>query len=122
MKKAGIPAVTLTALMLGLGVGTPANLAYAASASDYGYTESDLEAFLEAATEVQNIKVAYDPIFADAETEAEQEAIWTEATDKMVDAIQEAGLTIDQFNEIATTAQGDPELAQEIEEHRSDPQ
>lgn len=120
MKKAGIPAVALTALMLGLGVGAPANLAYAASASDYGYTESDLEAFAEAATEVQSINVTYDPLFAEAETKEEQDAIWNEATDRMVAAIQEAGLTIDEFNEIAATAQDDPELAEEIEQHRSD--
>jgi hypothetical protein len=119
MKKAGIPAVALTALMLGLGVAAPANLAHAASGSDYGYTESDIEAFAQAASEVQNINVTYDPLFAEAQTKEEQDAIWNEATAMMVAAIQEAGLTIDQFNEIATTAQSDPEFAQEIEEHRS---
>lgn len=117
MKRAGLPAVALTALMLGAA---PMTAAHAASGADYGYSDADLAAFAQAATEVQGINATYDPLFAEAESQDEQDALWNEATAMMVDAIENAGLTIDQFNEIATTAQSDPELAQEIEQHRGD--
>jgi GTP1/Obg family GTP-binding protein len=69
------------------------------------FSDAELQTFAEAAMEVQQINQEYQPQMQQAQTPEEQQSIRDEATEKMVEAIEEKGLSVEQYNEIASAAQ-----------------
>lgn len=81
------------------------------------FSSKELESFALAALEVQRINESYVPKLQEAKTPDQQEALRQEATGKMVEAIQDKGLSVDKYNQINAAAQANPEVASEISEH-----
>jgi hypothetical protein len=121
MKRASIIAVAAAAIATG-----PAWMS-AAAAQGYGaqpqqeqqqqmpsFSDAELQTFAEAAKEVQQINQEYQPQMQQAQTPEEQQSIRDEATEKMVEAIEQKGLSVEQYNQIASAAQSDPETAEKI--------
>lgn len=120
MKRASIIAVAAAAIAAG-----PAWMS-AAAAQGYGaptqqqpqqqpsFSDAELQTFAEAAMEVQQINQEYQPQMQQAQTPEEQQSIREEATEKMVEIIEQKGLSVEQYNEIASAAQSDPETAEKI--------
>lgn len=80
-------------------------------------SQQELETFAVAAVEVQRISDDYQLKFAGSATPQERETIQREATERMTKAVQDKGMTVDQYNEVARTAQSDAHLAEQINEY-----
>jgi hypothetical protein len=78
--------------------------------------QQQLETFAGAALEVQRISDDYQLRFASANSFQEQRAIQEEATNKMTKAVEDKGMTVDEYNEVARAAQADPDVATQISE------
>jgi hypothetical protein len=80
-------------------------------------SKQELETFAVAAIEVQRISDDYQSKFAASQTPQERQQIQKEATDKMTQAVEDKGLTVDQYNEVARAAQTDADVANQINEY-----
>jgi uncharacterized protein HemX len=81
------------------------------------FSETDLKSYAEAAKEVQQINQEYMPQFQAADSTQKKQAVQEEATQKMVEAIKEKGLSVERYNQIASTARDDPETAAKINQY-----
>ncbi len=83
-------------------------------------TDHEVEAFAEAQNEVGQIQQDYQTRIADAADPEAQQAIVEEANEKMVDAVQECGLSVERYNTILNSAHADPELQARISQAARD--
>lgn len=79
--------------------------------------QQQLQTFAVVALEVQRISDDYQSKFTTASTPEERQRVQQEATEKMTKAVEEKGMTVDQYNEVARVAQADAEVAQQITEY-----
>jgi len=79
-------------------------------------SDADIEAFAAALIDVQQIGQDWTQRMQEAEDQDEIAQMREDAREEMTVAIEEHGLTVQEYNEIATAAQGDPELAQRIQQ------
>ena len=70
--------------------------------------------FAKAQHQVDRIREEFNERLPNAQNSEEQQRIVQEANDKMVNAIQDQGLTVERYNTILTAAQSDPELQNRI--------
>lgn len=119
-------ATRITACATALGLAT-AMAAAPALADDYDtpppppqeqqaapLTEEKLDQFVEALSEVHEIRnEAAQELEATTDPEDAQ-AVQQKAQQQMIEAVEEAGLTIEEYNQIATMMGSDPELQERI--------
>lgn len=86
--------------------------AAAASISD-----QELRTFADAAVEVKKINDNYRPRYRAADTAAAKQQVQKEATEKMAEAVQSKGLSVDKYNQIVRVAQADPQVAKTIDDY-----
>lgn len=79
-------------------------------------SDADIEAFAAALIDVQQIGQDWTQRMQEAEDQDEIAQMREDAREEMTVAIEEHGLSVQEYNEIATAAQGDPELAQRIQQ------
>ena len=79
--------------------------------------QQQLQTFATAALEVQRISDDYQSKFEASNTPQERQKIQQEATDKMTKAVEEQGLTVDQYNQVARAAQADANVAKQINDY-----
>ncbi|WP_018861535.1 MULTISPECIES: DUF4168 domain-containing protein [unclassified Thioalkalivibrio] len=82
-------------------------------------SESDLESFLAAADASQDIRSEYADDIAEAEGEDAQE-LRDEANDEMVSAIEDEGLTVEEYRSIAYLIDNDSDLGEQFAEVAKD--
>lgn len=99
---------------LGQAGSAPASPA-APAAQDF--TDTDLKSFAVALVEVSRINDTYMPVYRAAQSPEEQQAIEQKASDEMVQAVQNAGMTVDRYQQILAQARSNPEVANRINEH-----
>ncbi|MDX3907295.1 MAG: DUF4168 domain-containing protein [Pigmentiphaga sp.] len=85
----------------------PAPMAPATNVSD-----EQLRKFVSAAQKVAMISQEYTPRLQSAPDSASQQQVHQEADEKMVDAVHQEGLTVDEFNGIGQALEQNPDLAQ----------
>lgn len=86
----------------------------APAAGAAAFTDSQVEGFAEAMTDVQSLNEEYGPKVT-AETDATAQAtLQQEMNTKMTAAVEESGLTAQEYNQIAAAAQTDAELRARI--------
>lgn len=78
--------------------------------SENHFSDSQIDSFVRAQTEIMQLEQRYSAEFAEAETEMEQQMVMQEANEKMMNVIESEEIDLDMFNEIATHAQEDPDL------------
>jgi hypothetical protein len=103
----------------------PASLAQAAGSPAAAeevqdYADDDLKTFANALVEVSRINDNYFPIYEAARSPREQEAIELKASEEMVRALQNVGLTVGKYQQIMARARTNPEMANRINEHVKD--
>jgi len=81
------------------------------------FSDADLKSYAAAAGQVQQISNDYLPQIQSAETPQAQQAARAEATQKMVQAIEQQGLSVEQYNQITSVVRVDPETAQKVTEY-----
>lgn len=101
-----------------LGLGPAAQAQDSGSAGTFAdeVDEQQLEAFVVARAEVQEIQQDYTSRLQSAENDQNAAELQAEAQEKMVSAVEDAGLSVQEFNRIAEAAQNDPEVQEKIQE------
>lgn len=79
--------------------------------------EEDLERFALAAIEVQRINQIYAPQVQQAQSPDEQQQIRQQANQEAAQAVQEVGLSVEQYNDISRLAVQDPQVAERVNEY-----
>lgn len=121
--------VAATALVFaGAAIATPA-LAQTASQGSDGVTPpaatapvpapkldgKKLKSFAVAYLQVDKIKREYQPQLAQAKSDSDKEKIRTEASQKMVEAVNHVeGMSVQEYSAILASAQADPDVAQKL--------
>lgn len=78
--------------------------------------EQQLEAFVVARADVQEIQQDYTARLQSADGDQQAAELQAEAQEKMVSAVEDAGLSVQEFNQIANAAQNDPEVREQIQQ------
>jgi len=89
----------------------------AAQQAPRDFNDTELKSFAVALVQVSRINDNYLPIYYAAKTPEEQQAVEQKASQEMVQAVQGAGMTVDQYQEILSLARSNPEVANRINEH-----
>lgn len=88
--------------------------------SGASFSDADLKSFVIAALEVERISDTYLPKLKAAKTPEEQQQVENAASREMVQAVENKGISIDKYQEIATEAQANPEVAERVKQHIKD--
>lgn len=81
------------------------------------FSDDQLRAYALAALEVQAINESYQPRVQAAQDQGQMDQLRTEAETEMVEAVQDQGLSVDEYNQITQAAQADGELRGTIMQH-----
>ncbi|WP_404380029.1 DUF4168 domain-containing protein [Caenispirillum salinarum] len=79
------------------------------------FSAEKLKSFAEAVEGIQQVARDYAPRLRDADNRQQVADLEQQAQDEMLQTVQDEGLTVEEYNQIAVAAQTDPQLAQEIQ-------
>lgn len=79
--------------------------------------EESLRSYAMAAIEVQRIGEAWEPRIQSAESAEQVEQLRQEAQSEMISAVEQEGLSVDEYNEIFTLTQTDPAAREQVIEY-----
>ncbi|WP_018141928.1 MULTISPECIES: DUF4168 domain-containing protein [unclassified Thioalkalivibrio] len=85
-------------------------------APEVDLSEEDIDTFVSAFVAVQEVREDFADRLQGAEDETEAQSMQQEAQDEMVSAVEDAGMSVEEYNEVAMALQNDPELMQEVQE------
>ena len=77
-------------------------------------SEQQLQQFADAQVQISAIQQDFAGRLQNVEDPEKAHELQIEANEKMTDAVEDAGLDVDSFNEIAMAIQNDPELQQRL--------
>jgi len=80
------------------------------------YSDAQLKRFVSASEKVAMISQEYTPKLQSSNDEAAQKKMFEEADQKMVKAVHDEGMTVDQFNGINQSLQQDPNLVKRVQQ------
>lgn len=80
------------------------------------YEDNDLNSFAVAAVKVHRINNAYSRKMEEAKSEPEMHELEERANGEMVKAVRNEGLTVDQYQTIASRLKTDPDLAKRVQQ------
>jgi hypothetical protein len=83
-------------------------------------SDEQLRQFVDAATEVQSVQEEYAAEIQSTQEADEAQSLRQEAQEKMVEAVEGAGLSVSEYNLIAQRLQEDPSLANRLNDIQSD--
>lgn len=96
-----------------LALGAPAQSW--AQSGQASFEDQTLQAYAVAAVEVRDLQQEWIPRIQNAATSEEKQQLRDEATGQMVQAIQDEGLTVEEYNAITDAARQDPQLLRRIQ-------
>lgn len=82
---------------------------------DARISDEQLTKFMVAMTAVQSLQQEYMGKLQAAETDSQSQELREEAQNKMISAVENSGLTVDDYNAIAQKMRTDPSLAERAE-------
>ncbi len=85
-------------------------------APEVDLSEQDIDTFVNAFVAVQEVREDFAERLQGADNEGDAQAMQQEAQDEMVSAVEDAGMSVEEYNEVAMALQNDPELMQEVQE------
>jgi len=119
-----IRALTVIALALGAGVSMIPGNARAQQQTPPGqaqtYETKELKSYVQAAQEVRKVGEKFAPQVNAAKSSDELRELNVKRMEKMVEAVESQGLSVEKYNEIYTATQSNPELAQEVQSLMND--
>ncbi len=112
------PMVLMIALTTLLWLATPVIAQDAMPEYEAGVqvSDTDLMQFANAMQAVNDIRDQYSQRIEAADSQDQAQQLQQEAGERMTMAVQDTGMTVDQYNEIAVALQGDPQLMQRLEQ------
>lgn len=84
------------------------------------FSNGDLKSFAEASLQIESLNRKWQPQIAGANDQQEQATLRDQAMREMTAAVQETGLSVGEYNQIANAMQIDPETAATIREYRAE--
>lgn len=90
----------------------------AAGQQQVDVSDEQLETYAEAEQKVQEIRDDFQQQMPNAESPEDAQALQQEAQQEMVSAVEDAGLTVEEYNQIASQMQSNPELRERMESLR----
>lgn len=91
-------------------------LAFSQPTLAQSFSDSEIELFVEAQAEVMEIRDEYIELLEQAEDRDEAMALEQEASELMVSAVEETGISVAEYSAIAEAAAEDMDLAERIRE------
>lgn len=82
-------------------------------------SEEQLEQFADALNDIERINDEFVTELEQAESQEQAQELQIAAQSEMVEAVEDSGLTVEEYNAIAYRMQNDPEIQERIEELRS---
>jgi len=79
-------------------------------------TDEQLAQFVDAASNVRDVQATYAERVQNADDQEQAITLRDEAQQKMVGAVEDSGLTVQEFNLIAQRLQADPDLAERFKQ------
>ncbi len=102
-------------LMPAMAQQAPAQAPAEAPAATVDVGEDKLRSFAVATLEIQKITRQYQPRIQQAGSPEEQQDLARQANEEMVMVVEQAeGITVEEYNAIAESARGNPEMVQQI--------
>ncbi|AGA34826.1 putative conserved secreted protein [Thioalkalivibrio nitratireducens DSM 14787] len=83
-------------------------------------TEQTVDTFVDAFIAVQQIREDFAERLQSASDEHEAQTMQQEAQHEMMRAVEESGMSVQEYNEVAIALQDDPELMQQVQEKAAD--
>ena len=75
-----------------------------------------LDRFVDAFVEVQHIREDFAERLQGVENEADAQAMQQEAQEEMIGAVEDNGLTVEEYNQVAMALQQDPAMMQQVQQ------
>lgn len=91
---------------------------YGAHSEQAEVSDDRLKTYAEAEEKVQEIRNEVQEQMPNADTPEQAQEMQQEAQEKMVSAVEDAGLSVEEYNQIATLIQTNPTLRDRLEELR----
>jgi GTP1/Obg family GTP-binding protein len=85
------------------------------AASDIEVSDAQLESFVDVQGSLSEIQQDYSGRMENVEDPKKANELRQQANAEMIEAVEESGLTVESFNQIAQAAQNDPELQQRLQ-------
>ncbi|OHV12778.1 DUF4168 domain-containing protein [Kushneria phosphatilytica] len=79
------------------------------------FSDQQLQNFASASQEIAGISQTYTKRLQNADGSDQQQNIRQEANDKMVQAVKDNGLKVDEFNQIGQAVQNNPQMMQKVQ-------
>lgn len=86
----------------------------AAQQQQQDFSSDQLHSFVEASSSINDIRQSASQKMQQAGDKQEREQIRKQAQNSMIKSIKDAGLSLEQYNQIGRAAQSNPELAQKL--------
>jgi len=96
-------------------------LAAAPAMAQQQFSEQQLDAFAETVVAVNPLIMDWNQKIQAAQSEQEKQQLAEQARAQVVSAIEDGGLSVETYNQIAQAAQNDPELRQDIQARLPEP-
>ncbi|WP_110667866.1 DUF4168 domain-containing protein [Salinicola halophilus] len=84
-------------------------------AAAQNFSDEQLQQFADASQEIAAVSQDYTEQLQNASGDEEQQEIRQQANDEMVQAVQDSGMSVEQFNSIGQAIQQDPQLMQRVQ-------
>ncbi|ART62131.1 DUF4168 domain-containing protein [Kushneria marisflavi] len=94
----------------------PAQGAQSQQQSQKNFSDDQLQNFASASQEIAGISQDYTKQLQGADDADAQQSIREEANQKMVQAVQDNNLEVEQFNQIGQAVQNDPQMMQKVQQ------
>ncbi len=91
-------------------------LAAAPAMAQQQFSDQQLDAFAETVVAVNPLIMDWNQKIQSAQSEQEKQQLAEQARTQVVSVIEDGGLSIETYNQIAQAAQNDPDLRQDIQE------
>ncbi|WP_404421087.1 DUF4168 domain-containing protein [Thalassospira australica] len=88
-----------------------------AQAAQTEFSDEKLQQYADAVTEVQELNIKWQQRVQENQDPEKTQELRQEATQEMVVAIREKGLTVEEYNQITEAATNDPELSNKISQY-----
>jgi len=109
-------AVTVAGPAIAQATNGQANQTPPATQSAQDFSSQQLQQFASALTDVVDLREQAQQKMQSTEDKDAQSQIVQQARSQMLEAIKDAGLTLDDYNQIAQAARSNPDLAQKIQQ------
>lgn len=101
---------------------TPQTAQQTQQAPQANFSDEQLQSFAAAANEVRTVHEEWQQRLQETQDPRQQQQIRQEASQEMAEAIEDEGLTIEEYNEISQVARQDPEVYDKVSRYMQEAQ